>query len=92
MPQDYDNTNSFVLFPNRNRQTDRHPTHTGTLNVDGVEYFMDAWVNESKKDGTKFQAGKIKRKDKQQSGGQQRQDPQAPLQGGGDDLDDSIPF
>jgi hypothetical protein len=60
--------------------------------VDGVEYFMDAWVNESKKDGTKFQAGKIKRKDKQQSGGQQRQDPQAPLQGGGDDLDDSIPF
>jgi hypothetical protein len=56
--------------------------------VDGVEYFMDAWVNESKKDGTKFQAGKIKRKDKQ-SGGQQRQDPQAPLED--DDISD-IPF
>jgi uncharacterized protein YxeA len=88
MPQDYDNTNSFVLFPDRDRKTDRHPTHTGTLNVDGVEYFMDAWVNESKKDGTKFQAGKIKRKDKQ-SGGQQRQDPQAPLED--DDISD-IPF
>lgn len=89
MAQDYDNTNSFVLFPNRDRKTDRHPTHTGKLNVDGVEYFMDAWVNESKKDGTKFQAGKIKRKDQQSGGGQQAQ---GSAQAGGDDLDDSIPF
>jgi hypothetical protein len=88
MAEQYDNTNTFVLFPNRDRKTDRHPTHTGKLNVDGVEYFMDAWVNESKKDGTKFQAGKIKRKDQQNSGGQA----QTEAPGGGNDLDDDIPF
>ena len=37
--------------------------YTGTLNVDGVEFFMDAWVKESRA-GKKFFSGKIKRKER----------------------------
>jgi len=51
---DYDNTNSGVLFKNHRKKTDNHPDYTGTwTDKDGVEYWLSAWINESKK-GTKF--------------------------------------
>ena len=40
---DYDNTNRFVLFKNEKKRDDKDPDRTGTLNVDGVEYFIDGW-------------------------------------------------
>jgi len=45
----YDNTNSGAIWPNKNRKTDKHPTHTGSINVEGVEYWINAWVGDKTK-------------------------------------------
>lgn len=47
----YDNTNSGILARNENRKSDKHPEFTGTLNVDGREYWLSAWVNEGRSGG-----------------------------------------
>lgn len=71
---DYDNTNSFVLFINDKKTKDaddRSADRTGTLNVGGVEYFMDGWIRQGKKGP--FLSGKIKKK-QQQAGGRANDD------------------
>jgi len=60
----YDKTNTFVLFPVDDLKTDKHPNLSGTLNIDGVEYFIDGWSNVSQA-GRKYISGKVKRKEKQ---------------------------
>lgn len=50
---DYDNTNRGVLFKDDEPKHEKSPSHTGTLNVDGKEYRLAAWVKESKT-GRKF--------------------------------------
>lgn len=74
MSTTYDNTNSFVLFKNDKGGNDKRPDRSGSLNVEGVEYFMDGWIGESNKG--QFLSGKIKRKDKQ--GSAPSQVPRAP--------------
>jgi hypothetical protein len=97
MSQQYDNTNRWVLFKNERKDKDTSPDYTGTLNVDGVEYFLDAWLKDGK-NGGKFFSGRIKRKDKQQMRGLaddlRSNSPQAPARGRApaNDIDDSIPF
>jgi hypothetical protein len=66
MSQEYDNTNRWTLFKNENRQTDKSPQLSGTLNVDGVEFWLNGWVKEGRKG--KFFSGSIKRKDNQMAG------------------------
>jgi uncharacterized protein (DUF736 family) len=77
---EYDNTNSGALFANADRKTDKHPNARGTLNVEGVEYWISAWTKVSKK-GDKYQSLSVQRKDAQQ--GQKQADTP---------FDDSIPF
>ena len=88
---DFDNTNRGVLFKNeRKEQGDKKPEYTGSLNVDGVEFFLDAWIKESQA-GKKFMSVSVKRKDKQAAPApQQRQAParqQAHAGSGFDDFD-----
>jgi len=79
----YDNTNTFILAKNQKRETEKHPEYTGTVNVDGVEYYLNGWVKE-RKDGTgKFISGSIKPKNPKPK----------PADDFIDDLDgDNIPF
>jgi len=49
----YDNTNSGALFKNDKRTNERQPQYTGSIDADGKEYWMSAWVKESR-DGKKF--------------------------------------
>ena len=58
---EYDNTNRFSLFKNEKKTKDTQPGYTGSINVDGVEYYLDAWVKDGK--SGKFFSGSIKRKD-----------------------------
>lgn len=40
---DYDNNNRGSIWKNDKKETDKHPDFTGSLNVDGVEYWVSAW-------------------------------------------------
>lgn len=96
MSQQYDNTNRGVLFKNDRKTKDTQPGYTGSLNVDGVEYFLDAWLKEGQKG--KFFSVSVKRKDQQAAPSRApapaRAAPAAPprASSGFDDMDDDIPF
>jgi len=65
MENTYDN--SGILSANTRREKDTHPTHTGSITVDGVDYWLSAWVKEgrpgTKLEGKKFFSLSVKRKD-----------------------------
>jgi hypothetical protein len=39
----YDNSNRGSIWQNQKKTTDNHPDFTGSLNVDGVDYWVSAW-------------------------------------------------
>lgn len=59
--------NSGALFVNDKKVADNHPSHTGSALIDGVEYWLNAWVKEGAKG--KFMSVSFRRKDEQQGGG-----------------------
>ena len=88
---DFDNTNRGVLFKNdRKTDGDKKPEYTGSLNVDGVEFFLDAWLKVGKS-GAKFMSVSVKRKDKQTAAPAPAAKP-ALVSSGFDDMDSGIPF
>jgi uncharacterized protein (DUF736 family) len=51
--------NEGVLFRNDNKQTEKHPDYTGSwTDANGVEYWLNAWINESKA-GKKYMKVKL---------------------------------
>jgi hypothetical protein len=58
---DFDNTNRGALFKNNRREKDTHPEYNGSINVDGHDYWISAWVKEGK--SGKFFSLSVKRKD-----------------------------
>lgn len=46
---DYDNTNRGALFKNDRKEKDRHADYNGTINVGGVDYYLNAWLKDGKK-------------------------------------------
>ena len=84
MTKEFDQTNRGQIWGNKDRKTDKHPTHTGSLNVEGVEYWISAWVGDKSKNQPAL-TFKIQKKEPKQS----QQAPAAPAQ----KFDpDSIPF
>ena len=49
-----DNKNSGVLFRNDKKITEQHPDYTGNITIEGKEYYLSAWVNESARTGQKY--------------------------------------
>lgn len=58
------NDNSGALFANDKREKDNHPTHTGSATIDGVDYWVSAWVKE--KNGRKYFSMSYKPKEQRQ--------------------------
>jgi hypothetical protein len=50
---DTDNTNRGVLFRNNDKTDDKHADYRGNINVNGEEFWLNAWINESK-NGMKY--------------------------------------
>jgi len=62
----FDNTNTGAIWGNKDRKTDKHPTHTGSINVEGVEYWVSAWVGDKSKNQPAL-SFKIQKKEPKQS-------------------------
>ena len=90
----YDNTNRGVLFKNDRKEKDTQPNMKGSINVEGVEYWVIAWTKEGQ--NGKFISLSLTPKEQTQTAAQavqqvappQRQQAAPVLE----DLDDSIPF
>jgi hypothetical protein len=78
---------SGSIFKNERKTSDSHPSMTGSALIDGVEYFVDAWTNESAKG--RYQSLKFKRKDKQPLPAAATASPKASSNG---DPDSDIPW
>jgi|TARA_R100000482_G_C5124511_1_gene147837 hypothetical protein len=59
--QEYDNTNRGAMFKNSRKEKDTHPDLGGTINVEGKEFFINAWKKESRK-GVPFYSLSVKEK------------------------------
>jgi hypothetical protein len=43
----FDNTNRGTLGKNNRKTKDTQPEYSGSLNVNGVEYWLNGWIKES---------------------------------------------
>jgi len=71
------------LFKNDKMMSDSSPQYTGSITIDGVDYWQSAWVKEGKT-GVKFFSQSFKRKDAPSQS--QNTAPQKSL------VDDDLPF
>ena len=78
--------NTGSLFRNEKAESETHPSHKGAALIDGVDYWIDAWVNETK-DGKKYFSIKFKPKEDRS-----KQAAPAPAQSKAAEPDDDIPF
>lgn len=65
---EYDNTNSGALFKNDDKD-EAHPNwadYQGSINVEGVDYWISAWLKKSKK-GQPFMSLSVRSKDSQRA-------------------------
>ena len=88
MSGDYDNTNRGVLFKNNKEGGNPNwPDYRGNINVDGAEFWLDAWIKDGKKG--KFMSLSIKPK---VAKGERTTQNEAPQKQSAGDFDDDIPF
>lgn len=88
----YDNTNSGALFKNDRKETASHPDYKGQINVNGVDYWLSAWIKPMKNDPERrFMSLSVKAKEAAAPAPQQRSKP-APAPSTGFDDFDSVPF
>jgi hypothetical protein len=58
---DYDDTNRGALFKNERKEKETHSDYNGTVNVNGEDFYLNAWLKESKA-GKKFFSLSVKPK------------------------------
>jgi len=64
MDQKWDNTNSGALFKNDKKETENHPDYNGNINIEGKEFWLNAWLKTSRA-GKKYFSLSVKAKDSQ---------------------------
>lgn len=58
---EYDDTNRGALFKNERKEKETHSDYNGTINVNGEDFYLNAWLKESKA-GKKFFSLSVKAK------------------------------
>lgn len=81
---EYDNTNRGSLFKNDRKDDAKFPDYKGSINVEGTEYWLSAWIKVSK-DGNKFMSLSLKNKNADASFNKTKKAKQ-------EEFDDSMPF
>jgi uncharacterized protein (DUF736 family) len=64
MNQQYDNTNRGSLFKNDKKTEEKHPDLSGSINIEGMEYWISGWSKVSK-GGQKFISLSVRQKQEQ---------------------------
>jgi hypothetical protein len=84
MAKEYDNTNKGALFRNEDKDPndDRERDYSGTINIEGREFWLSGWVKTSKA-GRKFLSLSVKPKEERAAADKSRDD---------FDPEDTIPF
>ena len=85
----YDKTNKGAFFKNDDKESDTHPDYKGSLNVGGVEYWIDGWINTADS-GRKYMSLKVKPTEKKASN--QKSNEQKPASRSRRDDYDEPPF
>jgi hypothetical protein len=70
----HDNTNRGAIWKNDDKREDNHPDFKGSLNVDGVEYWVSAW---KRKEGASAKSPALSFSIKPKDEGSQRRDAQS---------------
>lgn len=83
----HDNNLTGALFKNAYKETETHPDYKGEAEVEGTQYWLNAWLNTSSK-GRKYLSLKFKAKEKKNAPAAPVNAPAAPV----DDFDDGAPF
>jgi len=83
----YDNSNTGALFKNDKKENDTHSDYNGTINVDGVEYWLNAWIKKSKA-GKTYMSLSVKPKEAKKEKAQEQTRPQKQYE----EFNDDIPF
>jgi len=84
---EYDNTNRGIISRNERKEKDSHPDMKGTINIDGVDYWLSGWTK-TKKDGSgKFLSLSVEPKEQKMAG-----KPAAKRPSKVEDMDSDIPF
>ena len=81
---EYLDVNRGALFRNDNKQQDNHPDYKGSIIVNGVDFWISAWLKTSEKTGKKFMSLSVKPKDAAKP-----VQPSKPKSSGFDDMDDA---
>jgi uncharacterized protein (DUF736 family) len=81
---EYDNSNRGSLFKNDRKDDAKFPDYKGSINVDGTDYWLSAWIKISK-DGNKFMSLSVKNKNADASLQPKKKVKQ-------EEFDDSMPF
>lgn len=89
----YDNTNSGILTKNDRKESDKHPDYRGSININGEEFWLSAWIKRGNGQGklagqTYMSLSASPKDDKPKS--QQRSSPPANTQQ--QTPDDEMPF
>jgi hypothetical protein len=90
----FDESNRGAIWKNEKKETDKHPDFTGSINVDGHDYWLNGWRRpadaSAKAPSMKFT---VRRKDgkPQQQAPQQAQQPRSDMQKRAE-MDDEIPY
>jgi hypothetical protein len=75
MSGQYDNNFKGALFRNNDqRDGKKDPDYRGNCEIDGVQYWIDSWINESR-DGKKFMSLRFKPKQASEHRGAARNPP-----------------
>ena len=90
---DFDNTNSGALFKNDKEGNENRPDYKGSINVNGVDFWLSSWLKTSKA-GNKYMSLSVQAKEAvHEQGVQQAQQAVAPQTPSHNDIDsDLIPF
>ncbi|MCK4625045.1 MAG: hypothetical protein KAV00_07030 [Phycisphaerae bacterium] len=77
MPE-YSNELHGVLFKNDRKQQPTQPDYKGQAEVEGVEYWLSAWLKTPKAGGTRFLSISFQQKEQPEASGDDPFDPPAP--------------